>query len=173
VQWTESKLRDTKRRHEEFVKQIIGIPIQSHAQAIGLHTGQEAHLIKPRGFAFIHVRALSEPYKSVLRPMLLDRGLNEDTELGILMCEYDSDDSGGWHKDVPWTVFVKADWLRWVLSGKTFGYNIARDITPEQIYGQMPAWPDSFVEFLEAIVRTNITFEWRRHPGGYLVLSQS
>jgi hypothetical protein len=173
VQWTESKLRDAKRRHEEYVKRTLGVPSQSHIQATSLYKDPEAHLMKPREFAFIHVRDLAEPYKSVLRPMLLDRGLNEDIELGILMCGDDSDDSDGQNKEVPWTVFVKADWLRWVLSGKTSGYNIARHITPEQIYGLMPAWPDSFFEFLEAIVQTNTTFEWRRHLGGYLVLSQS
>ena len=173
VEWTEPKLKEIKRRHEEYVKRTIGIPVQSHTQAVGLHRGQVTRLITPREFAFIHVRALSAPYRSVLGPMLLDRGLGEDTELGILMCEYDSEDIAGQHHKVPLTVFVKANWLRWLISGKSSGYDIARGIAPEQIHGQMPAWPDTFFEFLEAIVQTNTTFEWRRHPDGYLVLSQS
>jgi hypothetical protein len=173
VQWTASKLREIKRRHEEYVKRTIGMPGWPHAQVVGEDKDQEANFIKPREFAFIHVRALIPPYKSVLGPMLLDRGLTEDTELGILMSEYDLEGSGGHRKKMPWTVFVKADWLRWFLNGESSGYNIAREVPPEQIYGVMPAWPDSFFEFLEAIVQTNTTFEWRRHPDGYLVLSQS
>jgi hypothetical protein len=105
--------------------------------------------------------------------MLLDRGLTEDTELGILMCGPAPEESGRQREKAPWTVFVKADWLRWFLNGQSSGYKAAREVSPEQIYGQIPAWPDSFFEFLAAIVQTNATFEWRRHQDGYLVLSQN
>jgi hypothetical protein len=160
AQWTASKLREAKRHHEEYVKRTIGISSQLYAQVVGIDEGQEARSTKPLEFAFIHVRALNAPYTSILGPMLLDCGLTEDTELGLLMCEADSEDGGVRRMTVPWTVFVKADWLRWVLAGKSSGYSIAREISPEQIYGQIPAWPDTFFEFLEAIVQTNTTFEW-------------
>jgi hypothetical protein len=170
VQWTASKLRGTKKRHEKYVKRMIGIPGLPLARATKSH---ETSLIKPREFAFIHVRALIPPYKGVLGAMLLDRGLTDDTEMGILMCEGDTGGGGGRRRKMPWTVFVKADWLRWFLDGQSSGYNVAREVPPEQVYGQMPAWPDSFFEFMEAVVETNTTLEWRRHSDGYLVLSQS
>lgn len=171
VQWTASNLRETKRRHEEYVRRTIGIPSRPHARAARPPEARGTGLIAPREFGFINVRALIAPYKSVLGPMLLDRGLTDDTEMGVLMCEGDSADMG--RRKVQWTLFVKADWLRWLLGGQSSGYKAAKEVPPEQIYGQMPAWPDSFFEFLEAIVQTNTTFKWRRHRDGYLVLSQS
>lgn len=171
VQWTASKLRETKSRHEEYVKRTIGIPGRPRAHVARPPQVRGAGLIAPREFGFIHVRSLIAPYKSVLGPMLLDHELTDDTELGVLMCEGDSAGTG--RRKVQWTLFVKADWLRWLLGGQSSGYKAAKEVPPEQIYGQMPAWPDSFFEFLEAIVQTNTTFKWRRHRDGYLVLSQS
>jgi hypothetical protein len=162
MEWTEAKLRETKKRHEDQVKSMIGIPRRAHTRIIDAGEGPEANSIKIREFAFLQVRALVTPYRSVLRPMLLDCGLTGNTELGFLMCEAVSEGDGRRHRKVPWTVFVKAGWLRWFLEGQSLGYKTVKQVPPEQIYGVMPGWPDSFFELLQAIVETNTTLEWRR-----------
>ena len=76
------------------------------------------------------------------------------------------------NEETPWTAFVDANWLRWYLAAQNAGYKAAQEVSAEQIYGLIPAWPDSFFEFLYAMVLTNTTFEWQRHRDGYLVLAQ-
>jgi hypothetical protein len=172
AKWTASRLTDIKRRHEDYVASALGIPGQSGTLLLGIPEYDQAGAVTPREYAFAPVRALIGAYRSVLAPMLLDCGLTEDAELGILMCSTPPRSRGSQDEGTPWTVFVSADWLRWCLNGQSSGYKAAREVPSAQTYGQIPAWPDSFFDFLEAMVLTNTTFEWQRHPDGYLVLSQ-
>jgi hypothetical protein len=125
----------------------------------------------PREYAFMPVSALGGVYKSLLEPMLEDRGLSDQATLGVLMCTRKSS-SGQPGVEVEWTIFVDKEWLDWVLKGHQSGYGLPADIPPTKVHGQIPSWPDSFLEFLKAMVITDTTFTWRRHSDGYLVLSQ-
>lgn len=127
--------------------------------------------IVPREYAFVSVSALVDAYKTVLAPMLQDRGLSNQSMLGVLMCTQEPPSGQPGYK-VDWTTFVDNEWLDWVLKGHQSGYALPADIPPDKIHGRIPAWPDSFFEFLQALVLTNTTFTWRRHADGYLVLSQ-
>jgi hypothetical protein len=166
VRWTQRILIETKARHEEHVARTIGMPL------LHPYKGQRVGSLTPREYAFVHVRALSVAYKGLVLPILEDRGLPDDSELGILICGDALEGGVIQHGEPPWTVFVQAAWLRWTLQGQTLGVEPPTQVPPEQVYGQIPAWPDSFFELLAAIVETNMTFEWQRHPDGYLVLSQ-
>lgn len=117
------------------------------------------------------MQAIIEPYKTFITPILKDKGLEQATEIGILMCGSPIEELGTENSEPKWTVFVSTDWLRWFLEGQAFGRG-AIEIPGQQIYGQVPAWPDGFFEFLAAIVMTEGVFIWRRHPNGYLVLCQ-
>ena|SRR6266567_4412833 len=99
-----------------------------------------------------------------------NRAVSLEDEIGVLMC------TGPARADRPrpeCAVFVTADWLRWFLSGEKAGYRAADTLAPTHILGCIPVWPDSFFEWLAAIVDSGITFTWQRHPDGYLVLAQS
>ena len=127
--------------------------------------------IRPTEFAFMKVNEVVQAYREFLAPMLRYKELADDSSLGILMCgsppEYEGPD-----RETQWTVFVNPEWLRWYLAGQDSGFDAALKVPVAQIYGQVPAWPDSFFEFLAAIVETGITFHWVQHPDGYLVLAQ-
>jgi hypothetical protein len=97
----------------------------------------------------------------ILTPILDDKNLDDDSEIGILM-----------FNSPEWTIFVNADWLRWRLTAQDNSYSVPEIIPSNLIYGKIPGWPEKFLEFLAAIVKTNSTFFWRRHPDGYLVLAQ-
>jgi hypothetical protein len=72
---------------------------------------------------------------------------------------------------LPWTVFVRPGWLRGAIAGNLeTGPDGA--IPERAIYGRVPGWSDEFLEFLEAIVRTGVTFRWQRTPQGHLALAQ-
>jgi hypothetical protein len=100
--------------------------------------------------------------------MLRDKNLSDESKLGLLLCG----EREGTGKNIPWTVFVKPEWLQWFVSGKVAGFSTIIQVPPDVIYGQMPAWPDTFFNFLAAIVLSKRTFAWQRHSGGYLILSQ-
>lgn len=71
---------------------------------------------------------------------------------------------------VQWTTFVDNEWLDWFVKGHQSGYGPPADVPHDKVHGQIPAWPDTLFEFLQAIVITKTTFTWRRHADGYLVL---
>jgi hypothetical protein len=171
VTWSVPKLRETKRLHEEYVAERVGVP-----HRIGSRIAESAPPARPRGpspreYAFLPAKHLIDPYKTFISPILEDKGLAGDVELGVLMCGTDLDQRNEQDNEPQWTVFVNADWLRWYLAGREFGRSTI-EIPGEQIYGQISAWPDGFFEFLAALVMTNGVFVWRRHPNGYLVLCQ-
>lgn len=122
--------------------------------------------LRPREYAFVRVGELIPEYRAVLKPMLDDRELSDDGELGILL----SGDVEG--RETSWTTFVDAEWLRWLLRGQKSGFGFAGDMPCDFIYGRIPAWPDTFFEFLAAIVLAQATFAWQRGEGGFLCLSQ-
>lgn len=171
VTWTTTRLHEIKRRHEEYVVKTLGIPRNAQASSLGIPDYTQPSVVRPREYGFLPVGELIGPYKNLLTPMLHDRGLTKDSELGILMCGSPPEDYKLPDRETPWTVFVNADWLRWYLNGQTAGYKAAQEIPSEQVYGRIPAWPDSFFEFLTAIVLSNTTFKWQRHSDGYLVLA--
>jgi hypothetical protein len=172
VSWTVAKLKDVKKYHEQYVTQTLGIPSDTRTQLVNIPNYNQPPAIIPREYGFLPIGILIEPYKSVLAPMLHDKGLGKDSELGVLMCGSPPEDDDSPDYETPWTAFVNADWLHWYLNGQTAGYRAAQKVPSEQIYGQIPAWPDTFFEFLAAIVLSNMTFKWQRHPDGYLVLAQ-
>jgi len=154
--YTVERLQKIKREHETRQAKSIG------RQLVHNYKSAANSSIRPNEYAFLRVKEIGlESYKSILSPILVDKGLSEDSELGILMCG-----------DGKWTVFVNADWLRWCLKAQNNGYNMSEEVPAKQVYGQIPAWPDTFLEFLTAIVVTDSTFIWHRNPDGYLVLAQ-
>lgn len=137
----------------------------------------EMHAMKNRGitpkeYSFIAVEDLNDSYRSLIDPILKDKGLNDNSVLGVLMCGPSPEQIDKNENDTPWTVFVNDMWLKWLLKGQASGFKVAQDISNENIYGQIPCWPDNYLEFLTAIVKTKTTFEWKRHENGYLGLSQ-
>ncbi|MEK6153892.1 hypothetical protein WIW50_11555 [Flavobacteriaceae bacterium 3-367] len=172
LEWTVAKLRDVKFDHEKFISERIGIPVESSFPELKFLTDSNPPIIAIQEYAFLKVGLFDLTYRNVIAPILNDKGLTDDFELGILMCSSGNEDSLDNGHGVPWTVFVNATWLKWYLNGQTAGYKIAREVPKEQIYGRIPAWPDNFYEFLSAIVRSNSTFKWKRHSNDYLVLTQ-
>jgi len=170
--WTVSVLHQVKKQHERNVATRLCIP-QGLVENLSALTGyKQLPSIKPQLYGFMSVGAMDESYKSFLTPMLKDKGIGEASTLGVLMCGPLPEEADQPNRETPWTVLVNADWLRWYLDSREAGYKAAPEVPGEQIYGRIPAWPDGFFEFLEAIVQTNTTFIWQRHPDGYLVLEQ-
>ena len=165
VTWTTRKLREVKSQHEKCVLHSLGVPKRRTVN-------QPRHVSHSQEYAFVFVRDFVPTYKAILAPMLHDKHLTDHAELGVLMCGSPPKAKRSRNRQTPWTVFVNADWLRWILKGLTGGYPIPTQIPPNYVYGQIPAWPDSFYEFLEAMVRTETTFKWRRNKQGFLVLAQ-
>lgn len=170
--WTVSKLHQIKKDHEGNVTKMLGIPLGAVATPSHIPDYEQLLSITPREYGFIPVGSLRAPYKDLLTPMLKDKELGDEHELGVLMCGSPPEDHDKLHRETPWTVFVKADWLKWCLESQQKGYKTALEVPPEQIYGRIPAWPDSFFDFLTAIVQTNTTLAWQRDSDGYLVLGQ-
>jgi hypothetical protein len=165
VEWPVERLKKEKLRHESRIKKLIGVPAP-------LSSEPAAAALCPREFAFIRVNQLQQAYREFIEPMLKDKGLTSECELGILMCGSPLEGAGS-EEDLPqWTVFVEAKWLRWFLDGQKNDFPTADEVPKGLIYGQVAAWPDSFREFLHAMVATNTTFGWSRTPQGYLVLGQ-
>jgi hypothetical protein len=165
VAWSVSKLKGFRRRHEIFVGKLIGVPQQGV-----IDSPEKASA--PREWAFVFVRELAVVYREFLGPMLWDRKLTEDVELGVLMCGSPPEESRTHNRQATWTVFVRAEWLRWILTGQSSGFCLPSEIPPEQIYAKIPGWPDGFFEFLKAMLQTGTTFEWKRSSKGFLVLAQ-
>jgi hypothetical protein len=165
VEWTSERLHYIKRDHEQSVRLLIGIPRKAASS-------QPAVLSIAREYAFVVIRALTPAYKAILTPMLQDRNLGDDSEVGILMSGSPMNGPEMAERETPWTVFVKPAWLKWVLQGHGAGFGLPGEVPPDQIYGQIPGWPDEFFEFLAAIVETGTTFEWQRTLARYLVLAQ-
>lgn len=138
---------------------------------IGALSSSDPNSIVPREYAFVAVSSLVDAYKTVLGPMLQDRGLSDQSMLGVLMCTQQSS-RGQPDLEVQWTTFVDNEWLDWIVKGNQLGYGLPADIPHDKVHGQIPAWPDSFFEFLQAMVITETTFCWQRHVAGYLVLGQ-
>lgn len=159
VTWTVEKLRAAKQAREAAAYRELGIKRErgpAHAR-----TGLEV-----KEYAFAVVGKFVPAYRTFIAPILEDKGLTEKSEVGILMCgRLDGD-------GVACTLFVQADWLRWLLAGKSANFAIQGDVPAEHIHGKLPGWPDDFFEFLDAIVETNTTFGWQRHPDGFLALAQ-
>jgi len=165
--WTIEKLQQIKKEHEEFVKQNIGIP-----QRGDISTLQVSSAITPREYAFIGVKDLMDEYREFIDPILQYNKLDNDTELGVLLCGSDIDKAASSSFKAPWTIFVNANWLRWHLDAQNAGYKTVEDVDTKQVYGQIPGWPDSFFEFLTAIVKSNMTFKWQVDDAGILKLTQ-
>ncbi|HUG70913.1 MAG TPA: hypothetical protein VMM76_24405 [Pirellulaceae bacterium] len=166
--WTIERLIDVKRSHEAQIQRSLGVPILLDWCAVSNDdkTKRKSKGLRPRECAFVRVGDLIPEYRIVLKPMLDDRELSDDAELGILMS---GDREGG---ETEWTTFVDAEWLRWLLRGQESGFGFSGGMPSEFIYGRMPAWPDTFFEFLAAIVMAGTTFAWQRSEGGFLCLSQ-
>lgn len=164
AEWTAERLIEIKQAHESRVRGLIGVPTHVINGSLGMERNKNAiHITE---YAFGVVGTFIEAYASVLTPMLKDKQLADGAEIGLLLCG----EREGTGDDIPWTVFVKPEWLRWFIAGADFKTTI--QVPHEVIYGQMPAWPDTFFEFLAAIVMSKCPFAWQRHPGGYLMLSQ-
>lgn len=168
ISWTVVRLRDTKATHETYVKEMIGVPRPVVTPFHGSPGDRRPGAITPREYAFVEVSTLHEAYRAVLGPMFRDCGMDDQTRLGVLMCTT----SSAGRQEMQWTVFVNAEWLKWYIDGQTSGYKVAPEVPQKQVYGCIPAWPDTFAEFLAAIVLTDSTFSWQRHPDGYLILAQ-
>jgi len=154
--WTVHRLLAVKEEHEQYVAEKI---MQHHILRSDPLLNNIANTIE---YAFLRVREIEvESYKKIITPILHDKNLDDNSELGLLMLS-----------SPDWTVFVNADWLRWRLTAQQNGYAVPEKVPPDLVYGKIPAWPDKHLEFLAAIVMTNTTFEWHRHPEGYLVLAQ-
>ena len=95
----------------------------------------------------VTIRDLVPAYKQFITPMLNDQNLDEGSELGVLMVG--SPVRRNKNSQAPWTVFVKPDWLRWVLAGENSGFRPAPEIPPDQIFGQVPGWPDNSSSYLQ------------------------
>lgn len=165
VDWPNPRLHDIKRDHERTIRSKLGMPRNAAWSAPG---GQST----VREYAFVRVRSLTQAYKAVLGPMLQDQNLGEDNEVGILMVGSSIDDLRFADREPPWTLFVKPVWLKWVVQGQSAGFSVRGEVPSDQIYGQIPAWPDGFFDFLSAIIMTGKTFAWQRSRKGFLVLSQ-
>lgn len=165
-EWTAMRLRHQKQEHEAKVRCLIGVPQRA------LPPDLIRSVQTPREYAFAMTRDLVPAYKGSLRPMLSDQNLGEESELGILMVGSPMSERRNKNSQPRWTVFVKPDWLRWIIAGKKSGFSPAPEIPPDQIYGRVPGWPDEFFELLAAIVATGTSFQWHRSPQGYPVLAQ-
>ncbi|WP_431608776.1 hypothetical protein [Chryseobacterium sp. 'Rf worker isolate 10'] len=156
--WTVKKIVLCKKKHEEFVANKLGIPNLSICNVI------PSKQIFIREYAFVNIGELIEPYREFIKPILQDKNLKNNSDIGVLMCGSDNEPS--------WTFFVDRMLLRWLVEGSVSGFNIGKELPYEKIFGQIPGWPDNFFEFLEAIVRTKAAFIWKRNENDYLVLSQ-
>jgi hypothetical protein len=166
AEWTTMRLRRQKRQHEATVRPLIGIP-QRALPPKSIRPGPT-----PLEYAFVMIRDLVSAYKEFLRPMVGDQNLGEESELGILMVGSRLSGPPDKNQHGKCTVFVKPDWLRWILAGKESGFPPASEVPPDQILGRVPGWPDEFFDLLEDIVATGISFQWQRSPEGYFVLAQ-
>jgi hypothetical protein len=165
LEWSSARLHQIKRDHERDMRAVIGIPRNVSPPAGPAQS-------TPREFAFVVVGALVPAYKAVLAPMLQDRNLGDNSELGILMIGSPVNGREEAAGETPWTVFVEPNWLKWVLKGQGAGFGLPGEVPPRQIYGKIPEWPDNFLQFLAAIVETGTSFEWQRTRNGYLALAQ-
>ncbi|MDW3197469.1 MAG: hypothetical protein R8G66_34145 [Cytophagales bacterium] len=170
VTWTVAHLQEVKRRHEEIVLETIGIPQERHSFKATIK--KQSSSITPKEFAYLTVGEMAKHYRSILSPIIQDKDLSDLSKLGVLLCGSPIGDHQPANYETPWTVFVNSDWLEWYQRGESKGFKSAPEVPEEQIYGRIPGWPDSFDEFLEAIVLTNSIFKWHRHPQGYLILAQ-
>jgi len=169
INWTVEKLLDTKNIHEKNIRDKLGIPPQESQH---INDKKFKNLIIPKEYGFLPIRSMIPSYRELVNPILIDKTLNEESVLGLLMCGSPIEESGGIDYETPWTAFVNDVWLKWVISGQNLNYPINQTIPTDQIYGRIPAWPKDHIEFLQAIVETNTSFVWERHPEGYLILSQ-
>jgi hypothetical protein len=166
-EWTTVRLRRRKQQQEPAVLPLIGVP-QCALPPELISPG-----LTPREYAFATIRDLVPAYKQFITPMLNDQNLDEGSELGILMVGSPVRKRRNKNSQAPWTVFVKPDWLRWILAGQKAGFRPAPEVPPDQIFGQVPEWPDKFFDLLERIVATGTSFEWqRKSPRGQLILTQ-
>ncbi len=127
----------------------------------------------PQEYAFVRVAELAPAYKMFIAPILKDRELGDESELGILMLGSPGNESQNGKRDASWTTFLDPVWLRWTLEGKQAGFNLAANVPPERIYGRVPGWPDDFPEFVQAVIKTGATFSWARDRTDSLVLAQA
>jgi hypothetical protein len=167
VTWTVEKLQQTKVGHEAAVQAAIGT-----RSALGEIIPAKGTGAVRRG-AFIHVSNLHPSYRQFIAPILDEHCITDSEELGILMVGDPSQASAGTRSRVPpWTLFVRPKWLRWLVEGQNAGFWQPGKVPAEQILGQVPGWPDSFWEFLEALSLAKAEFFWQRSPKGYPILSQ-
>jgi hypothetical protein len=164
-EWPVERLRKQKGDHESQIKKTIGVPREWGAEPAPA-------TIRPREFAFIRIGELSPPYREFIGPIIQEKNLMNDSELGILMCGSPLEGEGSEENLPQWTVFVEPSWLRWFIEGQKAQFPLVDEIPGRLIYGRVPAWPDSFLEFLGAIVQTGISFGWSHTPQGYLALGQ-
>lgn len=170
VSWTAEKLHAIKAQHEASITPMLGVPRHRVLDVRDIASPPKA--IEVREYAFAPVGGLLEPYKTLIKPVLEDRRLEDKDELGMLLCGSKPEEPHDASWRTPWTVFVNPEWLRWFLKGQDAGFKAALQVPPEHVYGKIPAWPDTFFEFMVAIVMANATFVWRRSPEGYLSLVQ-
>ncbi|MCD0478898.1 hypothetical protein LPB90_10545 [Chryseobacterium sp. LC2016-29] len=160
IQWTVKKLELCKKNHEEYIFNILGIPKSFTLNSISNYQ------ISIREYAFINIGELIEPYREFIKPILQDKNLKDNSDIGVLMC-------GSLDNEPAWTFFVDQTCLRWLVEGSISGFNIGKNFPSEKILGQIPGWPDDFFEFLEAIVHTKTRFIWKKSENDYLVLAQT
>jgi hypothetical protein len=124
--------------------------------------------LRPLEFSFIKLNELETAYIEFISPIIQHKNLCSSSTVGILMCEKVTSSC-----NLKYTFFVSGKWLKWYLDGQNQGFNKGINIPVEQIYGRVPSWPDSFFEFLEAIVESKATFKWEEERDGYLGLHQA
>lgn len=171
VKWTKEELLRVKEAHEKKIKKEIGIPNVVSNDGIDEINKISKSITTPREYAYLPVNSIIPSYRKLIDPILQDKQLGKDSILGVLMCEtegYIEKEANG----ITWTIFVNAEWLKWVVSGKRLKFHTDLKIPREHLYGQIPAWPDTHIEFLKVITETKTTFYWNRHPNGYLILAQ-
>jgi len=172
IAWPVWKLQQRKNQHEEYIRNVLGIPNKKQFQSKKILEKHISKEIIPREFGFVVVGDLNEAYKRFIAPIILDKNLNDSTIMGVLLCRSSNNGSSEAKTGTKWTVFVNYEWLQWFLKGQSLGFKSIQEVPSEQIYGQIPGWPDTFFEFLAAMVQTNTTFEYKRKKDGYLVLAQ-
>ena len=124
--------------------------------------------IRPKEFAFVQVNELKDAYFEFILPILHHKNLAKSDSLGVLMCHKVTQEF-----DLDYTVFVSADWLKWYLEGQKHDFSRGIKVPPKFIYGQVPSWPDTFFEFLQAMVNTKTSFTWEMHRDDFLTLTQA
>jgi len=168
VTWPVKRLHRVKADHEARMLLEIGVP-RAVTDLTVMNPPEPGRTITAYGF--LRVRDMVPAYRAFLQPILDDKKLSEDSQLGALMWLLPTA-RGSRGARAPWTIFVKPACLRRVAAGGSRTAFSGGEIPPGAIFGRVPGWPDEFFEFLAAVVQTGSVFRWQRTPQGYLALTQ-